>query len=347
MSNVVYIIGAGFSAGLGFPLTNNMLRYIWDGFDADSQVKLEKIIKFHNQSFKADDILSHPDIETLLTQLDTNLALFHHTRFIDGQFGKEDLSDIKKKILLQITNKFHDQQKFIFKNLESKETSDYKWLLQFKKMARSQNATIISFNYDLILEELFYANRLSPSSYGFGNKKVKNRILKPHGSLNWFLENKGMPTIKSDRKERIAASSDDEDVYIFKRYRSPKSKHLGFDYIPHIIPPTFIKNFDGPIYKTTMQNCVSAISSAREVVFMGYSLPDSDFYAKFMLRCGFHNQDEGEILKLGRGDGIVNSKVVVVNPSADAARKFKDIVSSRSEFEWFPGTVADWMSSRT
>ena len=346
MSDVVYVVGAGFSAGLGFPVTNNMLRYIWDGLDKDFQVKLERVIKFHNPYFKANDILSHPDIETLLTQLDTNLALFQHTRILEGQFEEKELADIKKKVLLQIAEKFHVQQKLIFKNLKSPDASNYEWLSEFKTLARKHSATVISFNYDLILEKLFYDHRLSPSSYGFGKKK-QNIILKPHGSLNWFLQSNNSPSIKEDRKELIEASSDNEDVYLFKRYRSPNSNRLGFDYIPHIIPPTYIKNFDGPIYKKTMQNCVSAISNAKEVVFMGYSLPDSDFYAKFMFQCGFHNQDEGEIHESGRGGAIENTKVLVVNPSADAARKIKNIVSSKSEFEWFPGTVEDWMSQKS
>ena len=44
----VYVIGAGFSAGLGFPLTKSLLIDVWGRLDAPARERLQEIISFHH-----------------------------------------------------------------------------------------------------------------------------------------------------------------------------------------------------------------------------------------------------------------------------------------------------------
>jgi hypothetical protein len=47
----VYVVGAGFSAGLGYPLTKNLLIDAWDRVPKESRRQLRKIIEFHHPNF--------------------------------------------------------------------------------------------------------------------------------------------------------------------------------------------------------------------------------------------------------------------------------------------------------
>ncbi len=347
MKKTVYVIGAGFSVGLGFPLTNGMLDYIWDGLDNPTKKLLPKIIEFHNGTFNRNDLLSHPNIEDLLTQIDTNIALFEHTRQEEGTFTKSEVEAVKNNILNTIVTKFHIQAEDVFGDLSSK----FQWLSAFKKLVQEQKATIISFNYDLIIEQLLFDNDLSASHYGFGKgSREQIRILKPHGSLNWHAQTQDDKAtsetgkIEENLRERLEDGVDNQVVYLFKKYRSPISKKPTRLYIPYIIPPTFLKNFEAPIYKKTMQQCVDVLGQANEIVFIGYSLPTSDFYAKFMLRCGFHSQEDGVIVSPKKRSAPTGaSKVIVVNPSRDAAVNIKQTINPNTEFEWVASTASDWM----
>ena len=59
---------------------------------------------------------------------------------------------------------------------------------------------------------------------------------------------------------------------------------------------------------------VDVLSVASEVRFLGYSMAPADFHARFILRCGFHNQEEGVITRNGkRAIATGRSRVEVVD----------------------------------
>lgn len=61
------------------------------------------------------------------------------------------------------------------------------WLRKFKERVVAERAAVISFNWDLVLDDLLFGDALDATSYGV---EAENRnapvLLKPHGSLNWF-----------------------------------------------------------------------------------------------------------------------------------------------------------------
>jgi hypothetical protein len=62
----VYVIGAGFSAGLGYPLT--LLQRLWPKLDADLKRRLVKVVRFHHPRFDERRFSSFPNIEELLSE---------------------------------------------------------------------------------------------------------------------------------------------------------------------------------------------------------------------------------------------------------------------------------------
>jgi hypothetical protein len=53
---------------------------------------------------------------------------------------------------------------------------------------------------------------------------------------------------------------------------------------PYIITPTFSKVFDLPHIQTTWHNAFIELREAKEIVFIGYSLPEADYHFRALLR---------------------------------------------------------------
>src|SRR5258708_19313536 len=87
----VYVIGAGFSVGLGYPLTKSLLIDAWSRIPKDSRTQLKKIIEFHHPGFSSARALSFPNIEQLLTEMAVNLQMFDASRPAEGRFTKQQL----------------------------------------------------------------------------------------------------------------------------------------------------------------------------------------------------------------------------------------------------------------
>lgn len=331
----VYVIGAGFSAGLGYPLTNDLLMRLWNRTaDLGFKKTLARVMTFHNPGFKCTRFSSFPNVEELLSKIMANQQLFDASRQYQGNFTKNHLEDLRKTLLLEIASWFHDMSQDIMPS-EPGET----WLAAFRDRVRRQEAAVISFNWDLILDELLFGKGLNPRSYGFPlDDGASPVIIKPHGSLNWFEGSSGS-TIEDDRKFVLFATG--ERVYAFNKFRAPASKH-GREYMPLVIPPVYLKEFTRPIFGHLWLNCMQLLSTAREVVFLGYSMSAVDFHAQFILRCGFHNQIAGELLEGGeRAKPTGAARVVIVNPDRGAAERIAAIAGPEHICQWISKPVAD------
>ena len=188
----------------------------------------------------------------------------------------------------------------------------------------TENAAIISFNWDLILDQLLFSGEVDSKSYGLSHHLPDAPILlKPHGSLNWYegTQLEHVPELK--RTEIFHDEDESKCVHAFLRPREIKSKS-GRRYNPLIIPPTHFKDFTPSIFQKLWQNCTDVLSTPKKIVFLGYSLPTADLHAQFIFRCGFHNQINGRLKKDGdRHEPTGAARIVIVNPDQDAARRIE------------------------
>lgn len=332
----VYVVGAGFSAGLGYPLTNNLLVRLWDRIE-DQRFKeaLKRVIRFHNPCLNCTTSSSLPNVEELLSQMVVNEQLFNASRQYEGNFTKDDLKNLQRDLLLNISDWFHEISKTIRPN-----RPDASWLKAFCDRVMSDNAVIISFNWDLVLDKLLFEKGLDKHSYGFSSRPPDGPILlKPHGSLNWFEDDCGR-FLQDSRKFLLFGEEKKTHVYAFRKYRAPVSK-FNRTYSPLIVPPVLLKNFEKPVFKKLWQNCTHHLSTAKKIFFLGYSMPAADFHAQFIMRCGFHNQVEGELLPGGcRAEPTGAGKVIVINPHCKAAKRIQGIAGPRHKFRWISTPIA-------
>lgn len=194
---------------------------------------------------------------------------------------------------------------------------------------------VISFNYDLLLEnELEFRQRhrimngkerarrfrghmaSSPwfhigVSYGFRpNVMVPTGVIRPsqrgpfptdisvlklHGSMNWRARRgPGLP-IHANDVLAMHVYYDFETVFP-NEHRASTSE---FDSQPFIVPPTLDKGVIGmnPVLNVVWHRAARLLSSAERIVFIGYSMPETDFYSEFLFR--YHTPVECSLVVVG------------------------------------------------
>ena len=155
-------------------------------------------------------------------------------------------------------------------------------LISFIKYITEHKSTVITFNYDTILEtvtnqifkgkfltinDIYPINleELIPINAQIHPKLDGFKLYKLHGSINWFY-----------RANRLILKQDiGEDVD--KALRGM---------IPFIVPPVFDKNsFMGiDIIGSLWKEAKNEISCAEKIYILGYSLPESDLATRLMLK---------------------------------------------------------------
>jgi hypothetical protein len=336
--DTVYVIGAGFSAGLGYPLTKNLLIEVWKRLTEHSREQLTKIIEFHHPAFSLARTTTFPGIEPLLTEIAVNLELFEASRPAEGNFTKTQLLSSREDLLSTIARWFHSL---------CPQAVNTPWLGQFTERLRSENAAIVSFNWDLILDQQLFGDRLGAKSYGLENELGSEAVLlKPHGSLNWYSATHVEYVTEDKRIQIFPATKDADAVEAFLHPRQIDSK-VGRRYTPLIIPPTYLKDFNAPIFRKLWNRCTDVLSTPRKLIFLGYSLPAEDLHAQFIFRCGFHNQVEGRLTAHGssRYPATGVAEVIIVNPDQDAARRIEAVAGPKVRCKWIPQRVQDWLDS--
>jgi hypothetical protein len=333
--DTVYVVGAGFSAGLGYPVTKSLLIDAWDRVPKESRDQLRKIIEFHHPNFSRKRTTSFPDVEQLLTEMVVNLQMFEASRPAEGSFTKKQLQESWEILLFTIAKWFHE----IYEDAAATD-----WLDQIIKRLQDENAAVVSFNWDLILDQRLFGGKLDSKSYGLSERLASGPLLlKPHGSLNWYqgTQLKHVPDLK-----HIEIFHDDDEkkcVHAFLRPRGIKSKS-GKRYTPLIIPPTYLKDFTPSIFQQLWKNCTDVLSTPRRLVFLGYSLPAADLHAQFIFRCGFHNQLKGRLKRDGgRHRPTGAAEVIIVNPDQDAARRIESVAGPDIACAWVPKRIQDWL----
>jgi hypothetical protein len=335
----IYIVGAGFSAGLGYPLTADLLQRLWPLLtDDDFRARLKKVIEFHHHGFNPEHFSSFPNVEQLLSQMEVNDQFFDMSRYYIGDFTREKLRDIQQQFLLSVADWFYN-----LTQTDRMKRSQDTWLKKFKERVVAERAAVISFNWDLVLDDLLFGENLDAASYGLGSVDADAPVLlKPHGSLNWFEGETGR-YIKEHMRFAVHAHGS-HTIYAFRDLtRGPATQHDRV-YQPLIIPPVFLKKFDNPIFTKLWQRATAEISTAKKVVFLGYSMPDADLHTQFIVRCGFYNQVRGEVTESGaRVPGPGAAEVVIVNPDRGAAHRILSAVSPKSKSQWISTPAADWI----
>jgi hypothetical protein len=171
------------------------------------------------------------------------------------------------------------------------------WLLELVELWHRERATVITFNYDTLIETAVkdaalydegsnitvpwptVVNFTPPGtfdvSYGEAGRNASwesFQLLKMHGSLNWFWtpgDESGATIARGKLPGRFGAP---EPMSEAERQRWLPGRE------PLLVPPAALKTsfYSNPLMREIWHRAVGALRSADRVVLMGYSLPATD-----------------------------------------------------------------------
>ena len=291
----VFVLGAGFTKA--FLPTAPLLVDFYD---------ISHIIKKYEHFRHAHYILEKEfatrqdgkiNIEQLMTRLDSGMPydLFHGAR--------EELLLLLSDIKIAFKNRLSEARLDAPPNYELK-----KALGAFALYCLATRSFCVTFNYDDILDEVLWQisqiTRPSHSmawnpnnGYGFFCRSApqvvwggwtgmaepsSSLVLKLHGSVNWYIR---LGYISPYSIDAIAHSEDwCSNTGISDETIQQINIHLESE--PFIVPPVLMKSslVEQPIIRLLWEIAYDSLRLAKEITFIGYSLPITDIAATFLFR---------------------------------------------------------------
>lgn len=212
-----------------------------------------------------------PYIEELLSILDTCLSKGEP---IGQVWSLSDLAKCREELVSCIYDFIGDT--LDIQTNGSKEHSLYRSLLS---QAPAESTSLISLNYDLLLDHALIQLGIQPDyaldffdGHAAASPEKTFRLYKLHGSLNWGYCPSCFSTVLT-RDRRLRA---DESC---PTCEGPMRVL--------IIPPTPLKVPPSPFLSALWKKAEWELAQAEEIVFIGYSLSESDANIRYLLFRGF------------------------------------------------------------
>lgn len=281
VGHTALVLGAGFSRPAGGPLLRELLDDDLVGRSSADQASMAAL-----RALLAQRSNIQPDFS--LEDLFTDVWLMARTggayTIDDSEWDATDLLDQLLIHLASVCGSVHIRRGT---NLWDKYLSYLSYLLN-----ESKTLTIVSFNYDLLLEqclgddEVRYDYGPSPDFVFDSSRRQRAlsrsgahlSILKLHGSSNWGVC-RGCQ--KADRADDLVVAY--ESPYIPTRRRSCpycNERYL----VSGIVPPIQGKAGETRHLTEVWKKARHALKRTRELVAIGYSLPSSDLEAQSLMR---------------------------------------------------------------
>jgi len=145
------------------------------------------------------------------------------------------------------------------------------------KKAKFRSNAVITFNYDLVLDDALRKAGIPPA---YGLKEEANEkgvpVLKLHGSVNWLV-------CTDCRKPSVLQ----EGATTLFPFRSIQCKHCGKANLRLLlVPPSWDKSEYQDIMKPVWARAVKELQTATRICIIGYSMPESDSFFKYLLTLG-------------------------------------------------------------
>lgn len=313
----VFVFGAGVSAACGIPVAKDILRSAIADIpqNRSGQVnEVHKLLKYLYPSFKK-ELANYPNIEDFLNFLE--MAERFNTDEYSGSsvWPKSRLSAVRGFTLKAVTD-------HLWRLMQLR--GNFHLLREYVASEIKTGDVIITFNWDTTVEHAMHMHPREPAfdySYPPGESDdVENVLLKPHGSIDWFH-------IKDLPKRHAKGDFEALDAYlrVFTRFDFRDHPSL-FARTPIIVPPVSSKDFDYHFLKETWNSVHRAVSQATEINILGYSLPQEDQFARFVLRRAIRTNR----LNAGRR-GTDTLRVKILNPDSSILVNFTRLVGTSEE----------------
>lgn len=305
--DVLFILGAGASHPDGVPLQRDILPAILaaESEDIRKSVIGKIVIEFINRNFHYSLSENNiPQLEALFGFIDYFIS---ENESLNEQYQTSTIREIKEyliKLIYHVVNLNTDRESIYYKSF---------WDIILKL---NDNFSIITLNYDTLLEQTFYnyfqgkgyidycfhlmnyekdirlkdfnfwVNPQLPVEIPEGKNPIPIKIIKLHGSLNWkycnccnqTLLTPWDRTIDLNRGKFLGYTYPDMEEY---EYHCPLD---GTDFQTVMLPPSYLKTLHHPVISILMDEASREIRKAKKIVFIGYSLSNADIHIKALFK---------------------------------------------------------------
>lgn len=298
MREKVYVLGAGFCRDFNqdaFPLVSDFLSL------AASHGSYQRDSAAHRQLAM---MIAKYFGNDLYQNIETVLSFFSAEPFDNLEIKSENRPNLYRQLVDLIVGELNRASSIVDRH------SQGAWAVysRFVKHLVASESVVITFNYDMLLErilaeehtndwhmvdgygidipltdEAFPTHTASKSTTEVSQAwRSKVLLLKLHGSINW-----GVPTIALDKGNKIyRRRSGGGDCMLHRKVPHPGGLPLILHFEPVIVPPIVDKSqwLGNQTFRYLWNMANQAIQEAKEIIFIGYSLPPTDFMAEFMFR---------------------------------------------------------------
>lgn len=277
------------------------------------------------------------NIETLFGALEFGLMI--------NKFGNKKGKEIEnlrdsliRVIVTTIEYSINYQYTYHYKNDNSKIYPMPVFIEFFDKLKLREskcNFSFVTFNYDLIID-IGLNSSLMKYNYSFEDMEFSEiPLLKLHGSLNWFTDKEKINVcpfpnetdIKNIIKENSSLDSDDfnsnrSEQEIVRKFLPIGSQIIKKGKLPLIIPPTLNKFKYHEQLKNVWRKAASVLSEAEVIIIIGYSMPETDVFFKYLYSLGI---DSPKYLH----------KLIVINSDGSIQAKYNSLMNNQNSFKKF------------
>jgi hypothetical protein len=191
---------------------------------------------------------------------------------------------------------------------------------------------VISFNWDFMIDLAIEGDRRSlGSSYTYRAKVGSAILLKPHGSIDWFLNTR----LRKDRSLRAEMRYRAKGLLWYPYFHLAENPDL-LDSPAFIVPPLSAKEYPG-FLKRVWRDVFKAVAGAAELYIIGYSLPREDQFARLVIGQAIQRNN-------ARRKHRKPLPVEVVNPDEGTVATFTKLVGPGGRFR--QATLQDYLSFR-
>lgn len=315
----VYILGAGFSRDAGAPLIHDFLdkaREFFDnpdsGLDAQERQHFEEVLKFKREVARAREKfrIDLDNIEELFGLVEMSQRLGSVSRVTRDA----TVYLIAKTLQLAIGNPsgrpqvpitlvpgYESQASFIrhvSRTAQGPDTFTTDIYTHFalyvsgryddQRRVASRSSTVITFNYDLVVDDALARVKVAPA-YELGDAIYDDeedrcpsvQLLKLHGSTNW--------AICECNQIHVLGRKVTSNPEMFRSMECRKCRRNGLRLL--LVPPSWDKSEYSSIMQPVWKKAVDALKTATRICVVGYSMPESDAFFKFLLTLGLAEND--------------------------------------------------------
>lgn len=307
----VFILGAGASVESGAPLMADFLKvsrqlHSRNAYGAESP-HIEDVLNAAYRDLKSVQVksaINYSNVEELFSAIDIGQMI--------GTFGSRSpslIDQLRKSIVVFIYRTIEETVRVPSDGKIVRPSKGYDMLAKAVRENVERTARLglneisfITFNYDTCLEFALDLVNLGVD-YGLGepfldtfanNFQVKIPVLKLHGSINWATCrkcNRIVPTEINPWRHAgpfaLVDAPNQLPMPLGSRI-SGKTHRCGttLDPLPVLVPPTWNKSSSAAPLQEVWRRAARELGSAENVVVIGYSLPVTDMFFRYLFALG-------------------------------------------------------------